>query len=109
MFISQTRRNPLEDKAKNAQTIVQYDVNSGTINDNVRRKVEANIGNPLLANLKAKRGYKYEFGSSAPRFQEKKVEEAETFLGPGYYEQGSTFEQKGAGGSLQSKSQKFLF
>ena len=40
----------------------------------------------MLANLKQKRGYKYEFGSSAARFQEKRVDEAEQFLGPGYYE-----------------------
>lgn len=34
------------------------------------------------------------FSSNAPRFSDKRVEEAETFLGPGYYELQSTFEGK---------------
>jgi len=52
----------------------------------VKKKVEAGGGNPLLANLKAKRGVNVGFSSNADRFVEKKVVESETFLGPGYYE-----------------------
>jgi hypothetical protein len=60
----------------------------------VRRKVEAGVGNPLLASLKMKRDEKIGFSSNALRFQNNKVDEAETFLGPGYYEQGSSFQPK---------------
>lgn len=34
------------------------------------------------------------FSSNAVRFNSKKVEEAETFLGPGYYEHRSQFEAR---------------
>eukprot|EP00350_Pseudokeronopsis_sp_OXSARD2_P011540 CAMPEP_0170542158 /NCGR_PEP_ID=MMETSP0211-20121228/1673_1 /TAXON_ID=311385 /ORGANISM="Pseudokeronopsis sp., Strain OXSARD2" /LENGTH=47 /DNA_ID= /DNA_START= /DNA_END= /DNA_ORIENTATION= len=43
-------------------------------------------GNPLLANLKAKRDTKLGFTSNAPRFSDKKVDEADAFIGPGYYD-----------------------
>ena len=41
-----------------------------------------------MANLKAKRGINVGFSSNAnaPRFMGKRVDEAETFLGPGYYD-----------------------
>ena len=81
-------------KQREAVAAVQYDLNSNTISENVRRKVEAGVGNPLLANLKAKRGINAPFSSNAMRFEAKKVEESETFLGPGYYEQQSIFEKK---------------
>lgn len=48
----------------------------------------------MLANLKAKRGLNVGFSCNAPRFQDKKLEEADTFLGPGYYDYNGTFEQK---------------
>ena len=71
--------------------------------------MEAGAGNPLLANLKAKRGINPAFTSNAPRFQDKRVEEAETFLGPGYYEHQSTFEHKSTSvGSVNAKSLNFL-
>jgi hypothetical protein len=100
-------------KSKAALPIVQYDDKTGTISEEVRRKIEAGVGNPLLANLKAKRGVNPAFSSNAQRFPPKKIEEAETFLGPGYYEQHSTFEgpQKSTlGGSIGGggKSQNFL-
>ncbi len=57
----------------------------------MRKKVEAGVGNPLLANLKAKRGINAPFSSNARRFEEKRIDEAETFLGPGYYEQQAAF------------------
>jgi hypothetical protein len=66
MFISQTKRNPYEDmKSKAALTVVQYDDKTNTISEQVRRKVEAGVGNPLLANLKAKRGINPAFSSNA--------------------------------------------
>ena len=62
------------------QPVVQYDNKSGTIAENVRQKVEAGLGNPLLANLKAKRqaiaearGSHYGFNSNAERFPERRV------------------------------------
>lgn len=36
----------------------------------------------------------------APRFQDKKVDEAEAFLGPGYYEQQNTFDNKSTSASI---------
>jgi hypothetical protein len=94
MFLSGTKRNPYEDmKARQTQPILQYDDKTNTIGEEVRRKVEAGAGNPLLANLKAKRGLNPAFSSNAQRFPDKKIDEAETFLGPGYYEQQGTFEK----------------
>lgn len=58
----------------------------------MKRKVEA-IQNPLLANL-TKRNNQMAFASNAPRFGKQKIDEAETFLGPGYYEQKSQFGDK---------------
>jgi hypothetical protein len=34
----------------------------------VKKKIDAGVGNPLLANLKAKRGINPAFQSNAPRF-----------------------------------------
>ena len=34
------------------------------------------------------------FSSNAPRFAQKQIDESETFLGPGYYEQKSGFTQE---------------
>lgn len=114
MFLSGSRRNPYEDmKSKAALGVLQYDDKTNTISDQVRKKVEAGVGNPLLANLKAKRGINPAFSSNAERFPAKKVDEAETFLGPGYYEQQSTFEKNSTAVGSQSaignaKSQNFL-
>lgn len=67
----------------------------------------------MLANLKAKRGINPGFSTNAQRFPLKKVEETETFLGPGYYEQQSTFEgakTSNGGGAIptNTKSMNFL-
>jgi hypothetical protein len=64
MFISGTKRNPYE-FSKHVPPVVQYDDKTNTINDVVRKKVEAGVGNPLLANLKAKRGINPGFTSMA--------------------------------------------
>jgi hypothetical protein len=85
MFLSHTKRNAYEN-TKNIVPVIQYDDKAYTIKEEVKRKVEAGIGNPLLANLKAKRGINAGFSSNASRFPKKRVEEAEVFLGPGYYE-----------------------
>ena len=102
MFISTTKRNPYDElKAqKTGAAVVQYDANTNTISDVIKKKVEAGVGNPLLANLKAKRGINPAFSSMAPRFHDKKVDEAEAFLGPGYYEQQNTFENRSTSGSV---------
>jgi len=106
MFLSSTKRNPYEElKAKAALSVVQYDDKTKTISEEVKKKVEA--GNPLLANLKAKRGINPGFSSNAQRFPLKRVEEAETFLGPGYYESHSAFEpNKSIQGGQQQANQK---
>ena len=67
MFISQTKRKPYE-QPKQVLPVVQYDDRTNTISETVKRKVEAGIGNPLLANLKAKRGVNAAFSSCAQRF-----------------------------------------
>lgn len=114
MFLSGTKRNPYEDVKSLQQGILQYDDKSNTISEQVRRKVEAGAGNPLLANLKAKRGINPAFSSNAQRFPDKKVDEAETFLGPGYYEQQSTFDRQSsipgpqAAAQANTRSQNFL-
>ena len=67
---------------------MQYDNSSNTIKDQMNKNVMTGAGNPLLANLKAKRDtdHKLGFTSNAPRFNEKKVDEADAFIGPGYYD-----------------------
>ena len=90
MFISGTQRaaqdqNTFKQQAANPP-IGTYNAQQYTIQDNLRKRLEAGVGNPLLANLKAKRGVGAAFSSNADRFVEKR-DEAETYLGPGYYEQ----------------------
>lgn len=60
----------------------------------MKKKVEAGFGNSLLSDLRMKRKINPGFSSNAPRFAEKKIDEAEAFVGPGYYEQPNTFETK---------------
>lgn len=70
MFISSTKRNPYDEQKalKEGAPVVQYDNQTYTISDQVKKKIEAGVGNPLLANLKAKRGINPGFASNAPRF-----------------------------------------
>lgn len=127
MFISQVRRQPyIQAKHIIDQPVVQYDSKSNTIGEVVRQKVEAGLGNPLLANLKAKRqavveargGY-FGFNSNAERFPDKHVPESETYLGPGYYDVQNAFDKKaqsqatgsmvpGVNITLPPRSQTFL-
>lgn len=94
MFVSAVRRQPYnQPKHITEQPTVQYDNTTNTIGESVRQKVESGLGNPLLANLKAKRqaaadtnGSHFGFSSNADRFPARHVPEAETYLGPGYYE-----------------------
>lgn len=125
MFISAVRRQPyVQPKHVVEQPVVQYDSKTGTIAEEVRHKVEAGLGNPLLANLKAKRqaaaiarGSNFGFNSNAERFPEKRPVESETYLGPGYYEVPNPFDRKtqsqvanipGVNISLPPRSQTFL-
>lgn len=94
MFISNTRRNPYEEQKVQQAAVVQYDVNTNTISDQIKKKAEGGYGNSLLTDLKLKRKINPGFSSNAPRFQAKKVDEAEAFLGPGFYEIKSNFEPK---------------
>ena len=66
--------------------VVQYDMTTGTISDEVKKKVEGSFGNNLLNDLKVKRKINPGFSSNAPRFNDKTKDESEAFLGPGYYE-----------------------
>ena len=91
MFISKTKRGASATSTKVSKGgkgidsgIIQYDVESKTINAQVRKKVES-ITNPLLANLAKKT--QSGFSSLAPRFIDKPSDEAVAFIGPGYYEQ----------------------
>jgi hypothetical protein len=91
MFISKTKRGASATSTKVSKSgkvidsgIIQYDVESKTINAQVRKKVES-ITNPLLANLAKKT--QSGFSSLAPRFIDKPSDEAVAFIGPGYYEQ----------------------
>lgn len=70
---------------------MQYDDKTNTIGDVIRKKAEA-INNPLLASLTIKNNTTMAFSSNAPRFSEK-VQDEETYIGPGYYEQKSCFEK----------------
>ena len=67
MFLSGTMRNPYQD-SKVVTDVVQYDNQTNTIIDGVKKKGEVGAGNPLLANLQAKRGLNAGFNCNAPRF-----------------------------------------
>ena len=79
MFISQVKRQPHSIPKHVVEVAeVQYDAKTGTISDNIQKKVEQGLGNPLLANLKAKRhqaavarGTHFGFSSAAERFPER--------------------------------------
>jgi hypothetical protein len=89
MFISKTRRGASATSTKASKGkvldsgIIQYDVESKTINAEVRKKIDS-ITNPLLANLAKKT--QSGFSSLAPRFNNNNSDEAVAFVGPGYYE-----------------------
>lgn len=74
--------------SKNYLNQIQYDNKTNTIGDNLRKHSE--LGNPILATLKAKRGIQNEigFGSKPPTHKVKKdrQDRPENYLGPGYYE-----------------------
>ena len=91
MFLSKTKRNALKKQGGSSQ-VVAYDDKLHTISENVRRRVEQ-ANNPLLAQLSTKNNTTMAFSSNAPRFSQKQPDESETFLGPGYYEQRSGFQQ----------------
>jgi hypothetical protein len=89
------------------QPIVQYDNRTHTIADEVQKKVESGPGNPLLANLKAKRhaaavarGTHFGFNSNAERFADKRPDEYETHVGPGYYQPEINLDKKGPHGAI---------
>jgi hypothetical protein len=69
---------------------VQYDIHANTIGATIQNKVEA-VNNPLLANLTRKQS-QATFNSNVPRFNAKVRDEAQTYIGPGYYEKRSQFD-----------------
>ena len=121
MFISQVRRQPYaQPKHVVEQPVVQYDSKTNTIGELVRQKVESGLGNPLLANLKAKRqaddkATSFGFNTNAERFPSKHIPESDTYLGPGYYDVQTAFEKKtqsqvvpGVNVALPPRNQTFL-
>jgi hypothetical protein len=97
MFISKTKRNGAyhmnvkRTKQNPGLERVCYDDKVNTIGETVRRRVEQ-INNPLLASLTSKNNTTMAFSTNAPRFNQK-VQDEETYIGPGYYEQKSCFEK----------------
>jgi hypothetical protein len=91
MFISQTKRNKdgfgMNASKNQKSKVLQYDNIHNTIQEVVNKKTDPSANsNPLIANIKAKRGVKSGFSSNVPRFQGKKIDEADQFVGPGYYD-----------------------
>jgi len=77
--------------AMNSQMVQQkyiehLDMEKYSMAENIRRKVEGGMGNPLLASLKSKMKIVAPFNSKSKRFKPPKLKEHEEFLGPGYYE-----------------------
>ena len=107
MFLSSTKRNPYENmKAKEqGPPLGAYEVTQHTIQDSLKKKSESGVGNPLLANLKAKGRGGAPFNSKRGRFENKTVDENEAYLGPGYYEHRSFVDGNAKG---QTKSKSFL-
>ena len=96
MFISKTQRNAHQSLVKKShQNPGLQKVGLGsevnTIGHNVKKKVEQ-ANNPIIAMITSKTNTTMAFTSNAPRFNGKVADEAETFLGPGYYDIKSTFE-----------------
>lgn len=91
----QQKQQALKEASKNYLNQIQYDAKTNTIGDNLRKHTDK--GNPILATLKAKTGINSQigFGSRVPHGNGKpKKDASENYLGPGYYEQKGTFEQK---------------
>ena len=108
MFLSKTKRNSTyqqiikKTKQNPGLERVCYDDRTHTIADEIRRKAEQ-INNPLLASLTVKNNTTMAFSSNAPRFQAKVMDE-ETFIGPGYYEQKSCFDNSRATLATRAKT-----
>lgn len=98
MFLSKTKRNgnlnqiAKQVKLNPAMGEVCYDDKDRTIGETIRKRKDQ-ISNPLLASLVTKNSTTMAFSSNAPRFAEKVAGE-ETYIGPGYYEQPSCFDNK---------------
>ena len=107
MFLSQAKRenNALSKAALQNPPVGNYELEKYDIGEQVRKRAEAGANNPAIANLKMKRGDKAIFISGTDRFQARKIDEAETYIGPGLYEVEGTLEKKGAS---HGKSSKFL-
>lgn len=82
------------DLAENNPPCGTYDQTQNTIGEIVKRKAECGLSNPLLANLKAKKSANLGFSSTQKRFDGKKIDENEAFLGPGYYEHKTFVDEK---------------
>jgi hypothetical protein len=108
MFLSNVPRNPYNENKKKtkAPAVGSYEVGNYTIEENIRKKAGVGFENPLLANLKAKTKSNIPFSSNARRFEEK-VEEADAWLAPGYYEHKAIFDENKSKGS-KAKAQNFL-
>jgi hypothetical protein len=86
MFLSKTKRAAYDETKETKPSVGTYNQTANTIQESVRRNAEVGIGNPLLANLKAKKGGAAPFSTGEERFKAKKRDDCDAFLGPGYYE-----------------------
>ena len=96
MFISKTQRNAHANIVKRTQQNeglqkVGLGQEVNTIGYNIKKRADQ-ANNPIAAILSNKNNTTMAFSSNAPRFNNKVVDEAETFLGPGYYDIKSAFE-----------------
>ena len=104
MFLSKTVREPNKVK-KNKDTSPppgSYNLESNSIAQNIKKRIESGLGNPLLASLKAKIKLVAPFNSCSQRFESRTISENEQFLGPGYYEF-KTFAQSKKPSTLNDK------
>lgn len=108
MFLSNVPRNPYDQNKKKtkAPAVGSYEDKHYTIEENIKKKAGVGFENPLLANLKAKTKANIPFSSNAKRFDDK-VEEADAWLAPGYYEHKATFDENKSK-TNKAKAQNFL-
>lgn len=83
MFLSQQKRLDYCDLRERGPAVGTYELNHKDISEVTQKKTEH--VNPLLSNLKQKTTFR-PFNTSAKRFDGKKTDENDAFLGPGYYE-----------------------
>lgn len=87
MFLSTTIREPNKVKVlKNPSPPPgSYNLETISIAENIRRRIDSGLGNPMLARLKTKIKLVAPFNSLTDRFKTKTIKEDEKMLGPSTY------------------------